>query len=332
MKKIIFLLFVIQTICTNSQEYYDTIMWLKVNQSSAFATNNHNNFTKNDALNQTLIHYKVKSYKQAVPFAKNPELLKIHELTCDCKIDSLISELERNHTNVVKDFSRFYINDTVTYDPADYMWYLGWLWHLNKIQANLAWDITHGNPNIKIAVIDYDVDISHPDLASKIVPLYDPYTNIAFDCSPYNGHGTCVASFAGAETTEQGNIANGQLASAGFNTKIIFYNSPSSAQQFLARALHASNIMNARVIVSCAGGSLCCSPAATGEADFVKEILDNGTVIIAPAGNGYSGGAHCGSGPNSYTPFYPFNPIYDERIIVVTSSDENDNHQLIMVL
>jgi len=33
------------------------------------------------------------------------------------------------------------------------MWQIGWLWHLDKIQADIAWDITKSNNEVKIAVI-----------------------------------------------------------------------------------------------------------------------------------------------------------------------------------
>ena len=109
------------------------------------------------------------------------------------------------------------------YDPIDYMWvaYPSWLWHLQKIQADLAWDITRGDPNVNIAIIDYDFDVTHPDLASEIFPHYDPYTMYQYTCNTTHWHGTTVASFASAETTEQGGSSQGQLASVGFNTKII---------------------------------------------------------------------------------------------------------------
>ncbi len=203
-----------------------------------------------------------------------------------------------------------------------------WLWHLHKIQAHLAWDITRGDPNIKIAIIDTNFDIEHPDLFSEIEPHFDPYTGYPYSCiessSNWYNHGTVVASFASAETTEQGNIPQGQLASIGFNTKIVGYLT-GSRQTVLAKALHASNAMGASVINSCAGGSLFCWPDPnSGEDLIVKEILNNGTLIVMPAGNRGTNNS-CGPLGNQH-PFYPFHPSYDERIIIVTSTDKNDYH------
>lgn len=41
-------------------------------------------------------------------------------------------------------------------------------WGLEKIEADLAWDVIQGDPNIVIAVIDTGVDYNHPDLSANI--------------------------------------------------------------------------------------------------------------------------------------------------------------------
>ena len=52
----------------------------------------------------------------------------------------------------------------------------------------------------------------------------------------------------------------------------------------------------------------------------IKEILDNGTIIVASAGNYLQA-------KTSNEPIYPFTPLVDERIICVTSTDYQDRHQ-----
>ncbi|MEK7400144.1 MAG: S8 family serine peptidase, partial [Candidatus Poribacteria bacterium] len=47
------------------------------------------------------------------------------------------------------------------YNPANQ-------WGLAKINANQAWDWTHGSTSVTIAIIDTGVDHNHPDLASNI--------------------------------------------------------------------------------------------------------------------------------------------------------------------
>ncbi len=41
-------------------------------------------------------------------------------------------------------------------------------WALEKIKAFDAWNITQGNPNIKLAIIDTGIDYNHPDLKNQI--------------------------------------------------------------------------------------------------------------------------------------------------------------------
>ncbi len=315
----------------NAQIYHDTICWVWVNDAE-FAASQGTDFSSKSELNTLFTQDQVVYYEQALPFAKTPELLKIHEIRCNSSgdIDNVINDLNSSFSGKFDRFSKFEVMDSVyVYDPIDYMWVAhadDWLWHLKRIQADDAWDITLGDPNISTAIIDANFDVTHPDLANEISPHYDPYSNYQYSCNTTHWHGTTVASFVSAETTEQGGSPQGQLASVGFNTKIVAY-MWSDRQTTLAKALHASNVMDADVLVSCAGGSLGCSPMpSTGEELIVKEILDNGTVIVMPAGNGL-GGHHCGTPPDNYHAFYPFNPEYDDRIIIVTSTDINDNHQ-----
>ena len=55
------------------------------------------------------------------------------------------------------------INCVVAADPnEDQQWYLG------KINAEQAWNITKGEPEIIVAVLDTGVDIDHPDLKDNI--------------------------------------------------------------------------------------------------------------------------------------------------------------------
>jgi subtilisin family serine protease len=68
-------------------------------------------------------------------------------------------------------------------------------WHLPKIQAPQAWDLTTGAPGIIIAILDSGIDAAHPDLAGSLVPGWNFYDNNA-DTSDVTGHGTPVAGTA----------------------------------------------------------------------------------------------------------------------------------------
>ena len=94
-------------------------------------------------------------------------------------------------------------------------------WHLQKVSANLAWDITQGNGGIVVAVIDSGVDYSHDDIIQNL--WRNPATmNYGFNIIDNNenpmdsgGHGTHVAGVIGA-------IINNSMDTAGIaNVKIM---------------------------------------------------------------------------------------------------------------
>lgn len=76
--------------------------------------------------------------------------------------------------------------------------YLGSEWHLAKIGATIAWDSATGT-GVTIAILDTGVDVSHPDLADKIVPGWNFHNNTSNIADDY-GHGTKVAGTAAAST------------------------------------------------------------------------------------------------------------------------------------
>lgn len=104
----------------------------------------------------------------------------------------------------------------------------------------------------------------------------------------------------------------------------------------LAKMLHASTVMNVRTVTSCTSSGITCTttPNPVFEADVqdaMREMFNNGTCIVWPAGNGLGGWSCTSSGfannhPGPYLPFGPFLPSYDERVIIVSSTDKGDMH------
>jgi subtilisin family serine protease len=80
-------------------------------------------------------------------------------------------------------------------------------WHLAKIQAPQAWDITTGSNSVIIAVLDTGVDGTQPDLAGKLVPGWNFYDDNS-DTSDPNGHGTAVAGTAAAASNNGTGVAS----------------------------------------------------------------------------------------------------------------------------
>jgi subtilisin family serine protease len=139
-------------------------------------------------------------------------------------LDEVITVLEQKpEIEYAEKVPLYYIN----YTPNDSLYNLingpqNWKWHLDVINAELAWDITKGSPDIKVAIVDNAIWAQHPDLEDKIVAQRDVINNTNSSNPPSTGdpgdwsHGTHVAGLATAITD------NGiGVAGIGFNTSII---------------------------------------------------------------------------------------------------------------
>ena len=60
-----------------------------------------------------------------------------------------------------------------------------------------GWDITSGSPNVVIAIVDSGVEAAHLDLQGAVLPGYD-FVARTSQVTPFDGHGTAVASVAAA--------------------------------------------------------------------------------------------------------------------------------------
>jgi len=93
-------------------------------------------------------------------------------------------------------------------------------WHLDKISAGQAWDISKGSVKVKVAVLDNAIWAQHPDLAGKIVLKYDLAdndTNTNPPTTDYSwSHGTHTSGLVGAKSD------NGVgVASIGYNVSLM---------------------------------------------------------------------------------------------------------------
>lgn len=328
-------------------------VWIKSEDAKPAILQNAYNYTNNDKLNKIFKNHNVYSYIQEAPFAKNPELLKIYVIKFNDDADSMKKDLQNNANEL---FSCVVTPAPIKYcyNPSDYMWTLtlpdttGWLWHLYKTQAYKAWDITHGDSSVYIAVEDSYFDPNHPDLMNQIKnPLYngqhysDPYTVyqnnlnssypiVTFKTDPtQNNHGTTTASFAGAQTN-----GGGQLASIGFNTKLYALYS----EEGTVGAAYAADVLHADVISISWFYSLCYDAYSgipqlrAADSLYVQEILNAGTILVVAAGNGYEGNMSdacyvTNNNQTSFIPIPPFSCYFDNRIITVSSTDTLDYHQ-----
>ncbi|NLI71547.1 MAG: S8 family serine peptidase [Bacteroidales bacterium] len=78
------------------------------------------------------------------------------------------------------------------------------------INAPEVWSITRGDNNIRIAVIDQGVDLSHPDLANNLLLGFDATDGTVGgangNCTGNDAHGTCCAGIIGSVNNTIGTI------------------------------------------------------------------------------------------------------------------------------
>jgi len=86
-------------------------------------------------------------------------------------------------------------------------------WHLHNtgqlngtpgadIKAPTAWEITTGDPNIIVALLDTGIDTKHPDLVNNLVPGYDFFdddNDPSPALNPFDAHGTACAGLLAAQ-------------------------------------------------------------------------------------------------------------------------------------
>jgi thermitase len=178
-------------------------------------------------------------------------------------------------------------------------------WHLSKIQAPAAWDLSTGSTSKIVAVVDTGVNFNHPDLAGKL--LSGGYDFIANDSDPTdeNGHGTAVAGTLSPAT----NNALG-VAGVSWNTPIlpirVLDASGSGSYSAIANGITYAADHGAKIINLSLGGTT----SSTTLQNAVNYAWSKGCVIVAAAGN---------SGSSS-----PEYPAACTNVIAVSATDSND--------
>lgn len=79
-------------------------------------------------------------------------------------------------------------------------------WHLPKVGAPTAWDVSAGS-GVIIAILDSGVDAAHPDLAPQLVPGWNFYNNNS-DTADVYGHGTKAAGTSAAASNNSLGVAS----------------------------------------------------------------------------------------------------------------------------
>ncbi|MGC8786912.1 MAG: S8 family serine peptidase [Anaerolineae bacterium] len=211
--------------------------------------------------------------------------------------------------------ARYRANPRVAYAEPDYLaygefvpndpYYASNQYGPQIIQADRAWDVTTGSPNVIVAVVDSGADFLHPDLQGKLIAGWD-FINNDPDPTDDQGHGTHVAGIVGAVTN------NGEgVAGIGYQTRLL-----------IVKVLDASNAGTysgiAQGIVYAADQGASIINLSLGGTSFSQTLLDaveyawsRGVLLVAAAGN--------------YASSNPFYPAAFEHVMGVAATDANDN-------
>lgn len=172
--------------------------------------------------------------------------------------------------------------------------YIGSAWHIGKIGASAAWDLTQGS-GVTVAILDSGIEAAHPDLAPNLVAgynVYDGNTNLADVC----GHGTSVAGAAAA-------VNNNALGVAGIagRSRImpvrVAYKKATDGGCYAAYSTVANGLIwaadNGARIANVSYGGVAGSSSVTSAANYMKS---KGGLVFVSSGNT---GSDQGYAPNS---------------------------------
>jgi len=175
-------------------------------------------------------------------------------------------------------------------------------WGLYKVMAHEAWQITSGESDVIVAILDTGIDQTHEDLSDKVI------ASINFTESPtvndVNGHGTHMSGIIAATICNAGGTC---VTQKGFlvNVKVAEDDGICDAET-VAKGIvwvvdNGAKVINISLTIT--------EPSSTLE-EAVDYAWDKGVIVVAAAGNNF------GSTP-AYPAAYP-------NVIAVAATDKDD--------
>ncbi len=220
----------------------------------------------------------------------------IVDLPAQASETAVMQQLGRNPHLKFAELDRRVPHSLAVNDP-----YIGSQWHTAKIAAPSAWDLSGGG-GVVIAILDTGVDVTHPDLASRVVPGWNIYDNNA-DTADVHGHGTAVAGTAAA-TMNNGTGVAGVAGQAKIMPLRISDPTGYAYWSTIAQGINYAADNGARV-ASISYASLTQSSAVLSAAQYMRS--KGGLVVVAAGNSGAS---------ENYTP--------TTYLIPVSATDGND--------
>ncbi|MEM2367237.1 MAG: S8 family serine peptidase [Candidatus Bathyarchaeia archaeon] len=189
---------------------------------------------------------------------------------------STVKEALKRHPTI--EFFEENIRVSATQTPNDY--YYSLQWHLQKIEMPNAWEITKGNQNIIVAILDTGVDVNHPDLSDKLLEGYNVYDGTG-DVYDDVGHGTRVAGAAAAITNNMIGVSAPAWNNKILPVKVNIPGAASTTITLLAKGLTYAADKGAKV--ACLSWQIFNGSSTLVQA--AKYFAEKGGIVIAAAGN-----------------------------------------------
>ncbi len=251
--------------------------------------------------------YKITSLKRPFNINNDENLLLVFQLEFDeySKINELVSDLNKNkdieYVEKIVKRKAFWVPNDPYYTSTSSS--INWGWHLDKIQADLAWNIQQsGSSAIKVAVVDNAIWAAHPDLSITAANQYNASATTAGNSAPPTtisqtgvypsnidpylwSHGTHVSGLVGANSNNSLGVA-----SIGHGVTLLAIRSADNNGDMWTNALlggvqwAANN--GAKVINMSWGGY---TYSAT-EQSVMNAAHNYGVTLVAAAGNNGDGG------------------------------------------
>jgi hypothetical protein len=289
--------FLAATFISFSQE--PSKIWLTIsNPSDVPFENEAGVLVSNDAsLQDAISSLNITEVEKAIPSSRQAALLSVYELT---SYTSDVVDMYAELTNSLDASSKVVyapVYETLN-APNDYLKVFQEDYALDLINAQDAWDVTTGNSDIVLAISDQNYFTDHDEIAGKYV-YYDA-TNTSSQT-----HGTAVAITAAGSTGN--NIGKSAI---GYNSSLALYKM--NYNEVLDASYAGYRVINLSWSSGCSYNQYV--------QDIINEVYDNGTFIVAAAGNGST----CG-GPSNLV-----YPASFDNVFAVTSTGPNDNHERVI--
>lgn len=275
------------------------VIWTRIPNASQLNIESVNGSVRTNSpiFNQLINEYHISDVFQAASNSRNPELQELYQLECDCDEQDLLVAVAKNHQIFVNpEIGPHY---EILSSPNDFALMFPQDWALERINAIGAWDITEGSPSVQIAITDAGYVNTHPEFVDKTT-----YTSTGIGSSNV-AHGTAVAICAAGATNN-----NEGKSSIGYNSSLQLFGL--NYNELLAATYQGADVINASWTSGCF--------YSTYIQDIIDEIYNNGSIIVAAAGNG----ATCSSSHMDLV-----YPAACDHVISVTSIGPNDNHERI---